>query len=49
MEIDLENWHDELKNLLWILGVEEKQVVRMGTEAIYTFYGKDYFKELVIH
>lgn len=48
MEVDLENGESTIEALLQVLKLPEKQVVRMGTEAIYMFYGKDYFIDLAI-
>ncbi len=44
LEIDLENVEDE-KELLKKLGLENNEVVRMGTEAIFEHYGLNYFEE----
>lgn len=44
LEIDIENV-DNYQELLKKLGLENHEVVRMGTEAIFEHYGLDYFKE----
>ncbi len=44
LEIDTENVENE-RELLKRLGLENHEVVRMGTEAIFEHYGLNYFKE----
>lgn len=43
LEIDIENVSD-YKDLLKKLGLENHEVVRMGTEAIFEHYGLNYFE-----